>query len=483
MRRTDSAPDEPFVVARTAAQKRVIHAVSPQASAEGLRIGGTVALAQAKVPGLNIVEADPRSDAHALDRLALWCLRFTPLAAPDGEDGIILDTGGADHLMGGEEALLENLLEKFGAADLTVYAGLSSSRTLSHALARFGTSKKQVFRIISPSQEVEAAGPLPVPALDLDSTTTSRLRHLGFDRIGQLFAAPRAGLALRFGTDLIRRLDRITGREPELLEPVVMPELISADVQFLEPIGHTSAVEKALERLAGQLCPSLERAGCGARVLDLRCFRVDGEVSPLRVRTTSPTRTPAHICRLFQTLLDRVDSGFGIERMMLTAPVTEKIGTHQQSTGEERKVNLAPLVDAIAARIGERHIFRIEPTERDFPERSAVSVAPFGSTPSSHWNRRRRPVQLIQPPQPIMVTALLPDHPPARFTWQGSQHRVLRADGPECLFGEWWWTDDEVSLTRDYYRVEDENGGRYWLFRARDTAAGTSSWYVHGIFG
>ncbi|MGB2074005.1 MAG: hypothetical protein ACPHYE_02160, partial [Henriciella sp.] len=39
--------------------------------------------------------------------------------------------------------------------------------------------------------------------------------------------------------------------------------------------------------------------------------------------------------------------------------------------------------------------------------------------------------------------------------------------------------------SRDYYRVEDENGQRYWLFRNgldNDGRGGPPDWYIHGLF-
>ncbi len=82
--------------------------------------------------------------------------------------------------------------------------------------------------------------------------------------------------------------------------------------------------------------------------------------------------------------------------------------------------------------------------------------------------------------------ALLPDHPPAWFSWRGIRRRVRRADGPERVFGEWWKREAEIVAVRDYFRVEDDAGERYWLYRAgdgEDGATGSHRWFLHGIFG
>jgi protein ImuB len=332
-------------------------------------------------------------------------------------------------------------------------------------------------------EEVEAARSLPVAALDMDHRITSSLRRLGLGRIEHLLNAPRASLSLRFGAEILRRLDRLTAREPDTLDPVSSPELLFAKIVLAEPIAHSAGVEAALDRLSQELCVRLNAKGLGARILDLRAVRVDGEVSTLRVGTAAPTIDPSHICRLFAESLERLDPGFGIERMALVAPRTEKIALRQRATDDHHTLNLAHLVDKLTARIGESHVFRLVATQQDMPERSFKAAAPLSPRSGELWDRRGRPVQMIAPPQRIDVVALLPDHPPARFTWRGRQHRVSRADGPECIYGEWWQRDEEIALTRDYYRVEDEDGGRYWLFRSRDVREGHSQWYVHGVFG
>ena len=85
---------------------------------------------------------------------------------------------------------------------------------------------------------------------------------------------------------------------------------------------------------------------------------------------------------------------------------------------------------------------------------------------------------------------MLPDDPPFRFTWRRRQHRVLRADGPERIAEEWWTEGGppdlakcEADMIRDYYRVEDEEGRRFWLFRAGLAQSDPPPrWFVHGVF-
>jgi len=66
--------------------------------------------------------------------------------------------------------------------------------------------------------------------------------------------------------------------------------------------------------------------------------------------------------------------------------------------------------------------------------------------------------------------------------WRRAQRTVTNAEGPERIAME-WWRHQEVQPTRDYHRIEDSDGRRFWIFRAglyRDTAA--PAWFLHGMF-
>ena len=462
--------------------------MSKGAEEAGIVVGASVAQAQASLPGLHVMEADADAGAAALERLARWALRYTPLVMPDteGADALILDVTGAAHLHGGERALLGDLLARLGRAGLTARAALADSQAAAFALARFGAGAEAGF-LSAQGQATADTAPLPVAALRLPPAEASALRRLGLERIGDLLAAPRAALSLRFGPDLVARLACLRGEAFEPFAPTEVPETLAVRLAFAEPIAHSAGVEGALARLCDELCAALTARGEGARVLDLLCHRVDGRIVALRARCAAAARDPRHLARLFAERLDTIDPGFGIERVVLAAPRKERMHAVQAATGEATAPPLPPLIDRIGARIGPRGVFAVVPTEADMPERSCRAVRPLSPPPAVRWDRSPRPALLIEPPQSVQVLALLPDHPPRRFSWHGRQHRVRRADGPECVMGEWWRADEEVALTRDYYRVETEEGGRYWLFRARDAssgegAAGTAEWFVHGVF-
>jgi protein ImuB len=354
-----------------------------------------------------------------------------------------------------------------------------------HALARHGPARQTVVAAGGVSAALTA---LPVMALRLPPAMTRDLRKLGFERIGELERVLRPSLALRFGAELALRLDQAFGRRPEPLVPVVPPETIIVERGFAEPISATETIERYIARLVQQLCAALEAKALGARTLDLLFHRIDGLVQGLRIGTSRPSRDARHLARMLVDRLEKVDPGFGIERMTLAATLAEPF-LHRQTAayGDGRQeADLAPLVDALANRLGAERLFRAAPCESDLPERSVRRIPPLAAPTGRSWPETLpRPTRLLDPPEPVAALALMPDHPPARFTWRGAQRRVVRADGPERLHGEWWSPQGGSATLRDYFRVEDEAGQRFWLFREGDGIdpyGGSMRWYLHGIF-
>jgi protein ImuB len=465
----------------------VVLAADAAAQAAGLRVGMPATKAQALVRDLVLQDGDPAADAEALDRLASWMLqRFAPIVAVDLPDGIIIDTTGADHLHGGEAAMLATLVEKLAGVGLGARAAIADTWGAAHALARFGARTGYVS---APERAVGDIAPLPLAALRLAPDLVGGLRVLGFECISDLLAQPRAPLALRFGLELGRRLDQATGHIAEPIEPIRPEELIEVRRAFAEPIGAAETIARYIGKIAVQLCDALEQKGLGARRLDLICQRVDNRAQAVRVGTGLPLRDVKRMTRLLCDKIETIDPGFGIEVMTLAAIVAEPLVSKQTASSliEEGEPDVSGLIDLLANRVGERNLYRIAPVASDVPERAVRHIPALAPETGAEWpGHWPRPSRLLARPEPIETIALLPDHPPVSFTWRGVRRRVKRADGPERVFGEWWKRDPELEAVRDYFRVEDDAGERYWLFRAgdgEDPLTGTQRWFLHGVFG
>ncbi len=453
----------------------------------GLRLSMPVAKAQALVPGLLVQDADPRADAEGLERLALWALQcISPIVAADPPDGLVIDTTGADHLHGGEAAMLSAMAQRFAASGVEARAAIADSWGAAHACARFAG---RTALIVSPGENEAALRDLPIAALRLDPGIVAGLRTLGFERIGELASQPRAPLALRFGPEIGRRLDQAMGSMAEPINPVRPPDLIEVRRAFPEPIGAAETIARYVGKLVVALCEELEARGLGAKRLDLLFQRVDNTQQAVRVGTALPVRDVRRLTRLLTDQIEKVDPGFGIEMMTLAATLAEPFSAKQAISAlvEEPEADVSDLVDTLANRVGERSLYRFAPVASDVPERSVARVPALAPEDGASWHGDwPRPPRLLPRPEPIETMALLPDHPPVWFTWRGIRRRVRRADGPERLFAEWWKRDAELTAVRDYFRVEDDGGERYWIFRGgdgEDPETGSHRWFLHGIFG
>ncbi len=471
-------------------RRLAVAAADRAALALGLRPGLPLAHARAMVPGLEVAAADPAGDAEALADLAAWCLRYSPLTAPDLPDGVWIDATGCAHLHGGEDAMLADLVGRLGRSGIAARAALADTLGAAWAVARHARTPVTA---VPPDGQADAVALLPVEALRLPAGAAEGMRRLGLDLVGQLVSAPRGPLARRFGADALRRLDQALGRAPEPISPVVPPEAVRHALAFPEPLLTAEALRVAIDRLAGPVCAALERAGLGARRLALVFERVDDAVQVVRVGTARPTRDPRHLAKLLGERLEGVDPGFGVAAMRLVVALAEPLAPAQAAAplaaGDAggAEADLAPLVDRLAARFGASRVFRVLPVESDVPERSARRAPPFAAAPGSGaWPPELpRPARLLAAPEPVEAVAMLPDHPPAAFTWRRARHRVRRADGPERVAGEWWLRDGERRAVRDYWAVEDEEGRRFWLYRrgdGADPATGDLGWFLHGIF-
>ena len=296
-------------------------------------------------------------------------------------------------------------------------------------------------------------------------------------------------MTLRFGPQVWRRIDQALGVLDEPIEPVHSPELVEARRAFAEPIGAAETIARYIGQLVVRLCAALEAKGLGARRLDLLCQRVDNRAQAVRVGLAMPVRDVKRLTRLLCDKIETIEPGFGIEVMTLRVTLAEPLTPRQavSSLVEETAPDVSDLIDLLANRVGDRAIYRVAPVSSDVPERSVQRIpamaADTGAVWPGHWPR---PSRLLPHPEPVETVALLPDHPPVSFTWRGVRRRVKRADGPERVFGEWWKRDAELIAVRDYFRVEDEAGERYWLYRAgdgEDAATGSQRWFLHGVFG
>ncbi|MCP3730344.1 DNA polymerase Y family protein [Sphingomonas sp. MG17] len=476
----------PLVLIERVGQRDTIFAACPVALGLGLVPGMAAAHARALVGDLDVRDAEPEADLAWLDRLALHAVaHWTPTACRAGNDGLLLDVTGATHLFGGEVRFCRRVLAFLARLGFTARIAIARTPGAAHALARY--SGQPIVRL-QPAEEAQALASLPVAALRLESEALNAAARFGLDRIGDLYSMPRAPLARRLGMKTMTRLDQALGRVAEPIVPVVPVEAPEAIRRLLEPIGTAESIAQVITDLVDDLVAVLVERGLGVRTALLIASRVDGADQRIAIGASRATRDPKRLVRMFALKIERIDPGLGIEAMRLVVPRSEPLGAINTGTllaVKDEAADLAPAIDQLAGRAGEEAVFRLGLEQSDVPERAVRRVGPL-EVPAG-WPRWTRPARLLRRPEMLtQVMALLPDHPPRRFTWRGKPYRVVAGDGPERIHGEWWRRSNELWAVRDYFRVEVEDGQRFWLFRRGDGVepeTGDLSWYLHGVFG
>ncbi len=506
------AASTPFVTFTKVKSALRLAALDPCALALGLEQGMALADARARHPALLAVEADAQAEAKTLADILDWCRRFTPLAALDAPDGVMLDVTGAAHLFGGEEKLQAEIETKLAGQGFTARVALASTPEAAWALARYGPLRF-LPEALDEKHLARLLGPLPLAALRLDAELVAGLKRAGLRRIGDIIPRPRAPLAARFGAVLFTRLDALLGRAKSAISPRFEAPPYLAERRFAEGIIAQADIEATLASLAQDLCALLTHHGEGARHLEASFFRVDGAVKHLGLRTSRTLRNPDAIVRLFRERIEALgeaglEADYGFDVVRLAALSVESKAEEQASLDDHINAenDLADLIDRLGARLGIRRVTRLSLQDRHDPDFVVVSVPasskarpPKSKTqsPVSDVSETQglalpaRPLRLLLRPELIEAIASVPDGPPLRFRWRRVLHEVAAVEGPERIAPEWWQDNrgfrssslKSSNFTRDYFRAENREGQSFWLFREglyRETIE--PRWFMHGLF-
>ncbi|MEM6666113.1 MAG: DNA polymerase Y family protein [Pseudomonadota bacterium] len=502
-RSDDAAPAlRPLVLAAQDRNAQRVHAVDGAARRLGISPGQTLADARAMYPDLDVRPADPPGDGETLKRLADWMRRYTPLVGIGSWDtgperSLVLDITGCAHLFDGERAMGEDIRARLQGFGFQATTGIAGTVGMAVAAAHFLASA-----LVEAGEEEAALASLPLAALRIPAIDIAALKRLGLVAVCDVLKTPRAPLTARFGKGLLVRLDQALGKAGETLSPRLPVPDASVERRFAEPLVLMDSIEAATAALADRLASHLEPRGTGGRTFTLTLFRVDGHVQSLTVGTSRPIRAPAHVSRLFRekfaTLVSDWDAGYGFDTIRLAADHLQPIETRQiENDGSARAAQeeLAALVDQLAARLGPHHVAVSMARDAHVPERAAAfapALQALDETLKENWAAEApplpdraptRPLRLLNVPEAIEALAEIPDGPPARFRWRRVMHTVARVEGPERIAPPWWGTAGPEA-TRDYFRLEDTEGRRFWVYRdglyGRETMA--PRWFMQGTF-
>ncbi len=470
----------PFVFSMIDHNRIVISATNVAAEEQGINIGMAVADARAVFPSLKVYDDPSGLDKKLLTSLAKYCIRYTPFAAIDPPDGLILDATGCAQLWGSELCYVDTIVNRFSKIGYDVKASMADTIGTAWAVTHFGSEQ-----VIRQGEQQYALLNLPSAALRLDHYTIELLFALGFHRIQDFINIPTSVLQRRVGPNLIHRIRQALGHEEEVIYAVETPDPFHERLPCQEEISTVTGIEIALQHLLEALCKRLHKEQKGLRNAIFKCYRIDNKIEKIEIATNYPSHNSKHLFKLFQIKIETIEPGPGIELFTLDgcnieelSPVQEKLWT--SNSGLE-SLQLTELFDRISNRIGLNKIHRYLPDEHHWPERSIKRTISLNENITALWRTNKpRPIQLLSKPELIQVSAPIPDYPPMLFRYKNKLHTIKKADGPERIECEWWI---EEGLHRDYYIVEDEEGRRYWLFRlGHYNDEEKPQWFIHGFF-
>lgn len=462
----------PFVLRSPHQGRMIISACNASAVSEGITVGMPLADARALIADLQVKDDKVDLPPRLLSRLAEWCIRFSPVVALDLPDGLVMDVSGCTHLWGGEEKYLHDLTKRLQQRGYTVCTALADTVGLAWGLARHGGG-------VATDKHLDLLK-LPPEALRLEPEVLTQLHKLGLRCVGQIINIPRPSLRKRFGNHILFRLDQALGHVIESLVPVIPPVPYQQRLPCLEPVVTATAIAIALRQLLEKLCLRLQRERKGIRKCILKCHRVDNKIQQIQIGTHRSTHHVPHLFKLFEPHLTTIEPAWGIDLFVLEATGVEDCDPQQEAIWEvhQQQAVLAELIDRLTNRVGEV-VHRYVPAQHHWPERSLHQTLSLENRPLQWPYAHLRPVQLLPTPDRIDVSAPIPDSPPMLFRYKGKVHNIVKADGPERIEQEWWITR---GLHRDYYRVEDESGNRYWVFRLGHYQDKANQWFIHGFF-
>ncbi len=471
--------------------------LSAHAQAAGLEVGLSVPDARARLPDTLFYQADEVKDQEILHKLARWAWRYSPRTGTDPNGlGIWIDMTGASHLMGGVMPALHDMLHRLQSACLVTKGAASRNYASAWALAHFHPDADTgISGFGTPSYRDEIIDSLSVNALRLDTASIAGLIRSGLRYIGDVRKIGKADIAMRFGMRLVTRLQQLYEDRAEELVPIRTIPPICVSMTAVEPICGAAPIAQMTQNLITDMAGLLMQQEKQARHFEIGWQRTDASVGSLHFRLSRPTNDIKIITRLCQEASQNIHAEFGIDYGWMKAdgliadkPVTAMLGTDPEGLSE---IELDYLIDALAARLGADKVQRAIP-QQSWQVEKAEQRVDFASAENRHraWDvasetalKAPRPIRVLNPAEVVQTVSLLPDHPPHMLKWRKKQWKVIQASGPERIGPAWWDNARSYSRSRDYYRLQLEDGPRIWVYREGLAERGDPiKWYMQGFF-
>lgn len=428
---------------------------------------------------------------EALRATVWWALGHTPRVAQH-ESAVLLDLSASRRLLGGWLALRDRLTRE--AAGLGVVRLAWAPRGLAAlALARAGVAQAGVLgaqgEVGPPALWHPVLDRLPLASLGpVADAARLPLAQLGCHTLGSVRALPRAGVAKRFGTELLLALDRCYGDVSEGWRWETVPECFDTRRELPWRQDNALALLHEAEPLLLQLRGWLVARRAGVRALTLHWKhdtfrgRGSGEGGEMAVRSAEAMSELAHLRRLLGQRLARHTLQAPVAELRLTAdevlPVTEHNRSWLPDNPSDTERSQRELLETLAARLGPERVLRprLQPDHRPEHMGEWVSASDAPAVRPRTQAKPSWPQPLFLLPEPLRL--VVREHRPQ---YRGALELLL---GPQRIEAGWWHRDDAADrmfgVFRDYWIAQSPQAGVLSVFRTR--LSGEHAWYLHGFF-
>ncbi len=453
----------PLVVAQVAGTQRSVFMANTSALQQGITPGMRVSAAHALTPQLRVLERDPRAEHAALEQLAAWAGQFTAQIHVIAPSALALEVGGSLVLFRGLPRLWKRI--RSGLHRLNYNASLAVAPTVFAAL--WCARAQQEIIIAETRRLTDALAPLSLGYTDFTVAQQQSLQGMGVRCLGDALRLPRAGLARRFGPELVLMLDRALGKMPDPRVVFVAPQRYEGTLVLPYSMDNSEALLFPLQRLLLELTGQLRAHGCGVRRVDLLLQHHKAPVSVIELSLTTPSRDSKHLLYLFRERVQRVSLPEAVESMVVRALTWEPLLDKSRDFFTPRHGTpsaASELIERLQARLGADAVQGLRVVAEHRPESAWRYCAP--GTPASRDNVKYRPVWLLPEPLPLDEHAGQPQFDGA----------LLLEPDRERIEGGWW---DGQDAARDYFIASTAQGARLWIYRELSAAR---RWMLHGFF-
>lgn len=437
----------------------------------------------------------PSANFKNLHKLGLYLLRFCPLVALDSEAyqqrnepninplwrGLVLNITGCEKLYKTEENLAQLIFNNLAAFNIQAKLGIGPSVGSAWALSRFAEGH---ISIIQDSSIKSALQNLPIQALRIDSQT---LNEIGISTIAELLKFPAQTLLARFGALLLKRLDQALGAIDEPLYFLKLPLHFSLQKQFESPIQTHEQLKLITLSLLERLFNKIKHYKKKAKTFLLEYQSIDSNAKRFWLKKELSLVASVTQTKFISSVLACIIEDLKIEQGVLAIKISAKDLEDDKSIqtdffeDQDGAQFIGQLINNLCIRLGNNKVSKLSLRQSYLPEESFqyCPLQTSGAPDQNHKIFNDRPPYFLNTPQKIDAISLLPENPPSLIHWKGATHKIIRGFGPEKISLEWWHAklDGEIE-TRDYFKLQDEDGTWLWVFRKQKTL----EWFVQGTW-